>query len=209
MNQSSKLVDLGFAAAKLPAGTHICQIYSDDDERNDSLLRFLTSGLLAGECTACFSEKVDEESLAKFFAGQGLSLDDAKQNGSFSLGRTADVYFQNNCFDPDVMLELLRNYHQNAVDKGFPAARVIGEMSPEINRVAGGSRLMEYEARVSMLLRDHPVTAVCQYNAHEFDGATLMDVLKVHPMMVVRGSVIHNPFYVLPEEYLQGIKQSP
>jgi hypothetical protein len=29
-----------------------------------------------------------------------------------------------------------------------------------------------------------------------------MEVLKVHPMMVVRGSVVRNPFYLPPEEYL-------
>lgn len=60
----------------------------------------------------------------------------------------------------------------------------------------------EYEARVSLLLRDHPVTAVCQYDARAFDGAVIMDVLKVHPLMVIRGAVVHNPFFVRPEDYL-------
>lgn len=43
---------------------------------------------------------------------------------------------------------------------------------------------------------------MCQYNARAFDGATLMDVLKAHALMVVRGSVVHNPFYLPPEEIL-------
>ena len=61
---------------------------------------------------------------------------------------------------------------------------------------------MEYESRVSMLLKEVPITAVCQYDANTFDGATIMEVLKVHPMMVIRGTVVHNPYYVPPEEFL-------
>ena len=57
-----------------------------------------------------------------------------------------------------------------------------------------------------MLLRDHPVNAVCQYDATKFSGSTIMEILKVHPYMIVRGKVVHNPYYVTPEEYLESIK---
>lgn len=53
-----------------------------------------------------------------------------------------------------------------------------------------------------MLLRDHPITTVCQYDANSFDGATIMEVLKVHPKMIVNGAVINNPFFIEPEDYL-------
>jgi hypothetical protein len=29
-----------------------------------------------------------------------------------------------------------------------------------------------------------------------------MDILKVHPFMVVRNSVVRNPFFIPPEEFL-------
>ena len=74
----------------------------------------------------------------------------------------------------------------------------------EIKSVEGGNRLLEYESKVTMLLREHPITAVCQYNSNSFDGATIMDVLKVHPMMIVSGSVISNPFFIEPEEFLKA-----
>jgi len=119
-----------------------------------------------------------------------------------TLAGTKDVYFENGSFDPERMLGVLRNYHEDSVSGGYPAARVIGEMAPMVQHVPGGNRLLEYEARVSILLRDHPVTAVCQYDARAFDGAVIMDILKVHPFMVVRGSVVHNPFFIPPEEFL-------
>ena len=165
--------------------------------------KFLLSGLQTGERAACFSERVDEEALSEYFARYDISYDEYKQNKRMILSGANSVYFQDNIFDPDRMLDVLANYHQESLDLGFSASRVIGEMTPEVQNVPGGDRLLEYESRVSMLLEDHPVTTVCQYNANLFDGATIMDILKVHPQMIVRGAVVHNPFYIPPEEFLK------
>lgn len=195
-------IDLGFAEARVPPGTHVCQIYDNAGERDDALLRFLSRGLRNGETTACFSENISEDALEAWFAKDGLSLAAERASGRFALAKTRAVYFEEGRFDPDRMLALLTKFHDDSVAAGRPGARVIGEMSPEIDRIPGGSRLFEYESRVNRLLRDHPVTAVCQYDAHAFDGATIMDILSVHPMMVVRGAVILNPFYIPPEEFI-------
>lgn len=195
-------VDLGFAEARVPLGTHVCQIYDNAGERDDALLRFLSRGLRNGEATACFSENISEGALETWFATDGLSIEKERASGRFVLAKTKAVYFEDGRFDPVRMLALLTKFHDDSVAAGRPGARVIGEMSPEIDRIPGGSRLFEYESSVNRLLRDHPVTAVCQYDAHAFDGATIMDILSVHPMMVVRGAVILNPFYIPPEEFI-------
>ncbi len=195
-------VDLGFTPERVPTGTHICQMYNDRDERTEALWRFIGAGLQAGECTACFSENIAEEEIDGFLAKMGVSLAEAKNRGAFALSRTSEVYFRGDAFDPARMLGLLADYHTDAVARGFPNARVIGEMTSAIETIPGGSRLLEYESKVSVLLRSRPMTAVCQYDVAAFSGATIMDVLKVHPMVVVRGSVVRNPFYLPPEEYL-------
>ncbi|MGC4066860.1 MAG: MEDS domain-containing protein [Polyangiaceae bacterium] len=74
-------------------------------------------------------------------------------------------------------------------------------MSSKISQIEGGTRLFEYEGKVNELLRSCPVTAVCQYDSRAFDGATIMDVLAVHPLMVVQDHVIQNPFFVPAEDY--------
>lgn len=202
MNVEHKMISLGFTADKVPAGTHICQIFSDDDDRNESLLKFLLSGFKEGERVACFSEKADETVIGSFLKDNGLSLDDLLQKEAFALAGTSDEYFKENTFDPDRMLDSLSLFHKQSSEMGFTGSRVIGEMTPEVQQIAGGERLLEYEARISLLLREHPITAVCQYDAHSFDGAVIMDILKVHPLMIVRGAVVKNPFFIPPEEFL-------
>ncbi len=202
MCQQNAMISLGFTNEMTPAGTHICQIFSNDNERSDALLKFLVSGLGAGERAACFSEKIGTPAIRGFFGDHGLSYDNLNRSGAFRLSGTRDVYFQENRFDPDRMLAVLTQYYDESIAMGFNGARVIGEMTPEVQQVPGGERLLEYESRVSLLLKTHPVTSVCQYDARAFDGATIMDILKVHPLMVVRGSVVHNPFYIPPEQFL-------
>ncbi len=202
MTHCHQTISLGFTNQPFPPGVHICQIFSNDDERQESLLKFILSGLQSKERTCCFSDNATEQAIGEFLGNYGISHNEAIDSGALTLAGTRDVYFENNCFNPERMIGLLTKYYDDSVTQGYPAARVIGEMAPEVQHVSGGNRLMEYESKVSLLLRDHPVTAVCQYDARSFDGAMIMDVLKVHPLMIVRGSVVHNPFFIKPEEYL-------
>lgn len=199
------MISLGFTDEKVPAGTHMCLIFTDESERVDSLLRFLLSGLQTGERAACFSEKVDEESVREYLAKNGISYDERKEHQAITLSGTSAVYFKDGVFDPDRMLNTLKQFYLDAKQQGFTASRIIGEMTPEIEKVPGGERLLEYESRVTMMVREFPVTAVCQYDANQFDGATIMNVLKVHSKMIVNGAVVRNPFFIEPEEYLKGI----
>ncbi len=203
MCENSKTVSLGFTEERVPAGTHMCLIFTDDDERLDSLLKFLLSGVMEGERAACFSEKVTEEMIRAYFAKHGISYDERKTDNAISCSPTSEVYFRDGIFDPDRMLNTLSSFYQQTQDLGFTGGRVIGEMTPEVEHVPGGDRLLEYESRVSLMVREKPVTAVCQYDANKFSGAAIMNVLKVHPKMIVNGIVVHNPLFIEPEQFLK------
>jgi hypothetical protein len=203
MNNKRKIT-LGFTNQQFEPGVHICQIFNSDEERHEALVNFVISGIKSSEKTLCFSENETQTTLTEHFEKNGFIYNEAGKSGAFGLMNTAEVYFKENRFDPERLLELLKEFYQSVQHTDYAGARVIGEMPPEITRVAGGSRLLEYESRVSILLRDYPINAVCQYDARLFDGATILDILKVHPYMIVRGSVVHNPFFVQPEEYLSN-----
>jgi len=202
MQQNNNHVSLGFVNEKVAAGTHICLIYSNEEERTDSLLKFLLSGLESGERTICFSEEMDEETVRDFFLKNNISYDESKEKNAITLSEVREVYFKDGVFDPERMLKNLENFYDESKEMNFKGSRVIGEMLPEVQTIPGGNRLLEYESRVSILLRERPVTTVCQYNANYFDGATVMDILKVHPKMIVNGEVVKNPLYIPPEEFL-------
>jgi len=204
MESSPHKISLGFTNQQFDPGIHICQIFNDDDERHSALINFIISGIKSGEKTACFSEKESENTLNGLFEGHGFDYKEVEKSGKFALAKSGEVYFKDGNFNPERMLDLLKAFYYESIHENSSGARVIGEMSPEIEKLPGGSRLLEYESKVSMLIKKCPVNAVCQYDARLFDGSTIMDVLKVHPYMVVRGSVVRNPFYIQPEEYLSN-----
>jgi len=199
---NNAMINLGFTGEAFPKGTHVCQIYSDEEEREASLLAFLRSGLEANERVACFSDKSTEEIVCSYLNSQGFDSNALKASAQLTTSPTRPVYFENNHFDPDAIIERVRQFQDAADHDGQSAARIIGEMHPCIDSIDGGNRLMEYEAKVGLLQETCPVTAVCQYNVAAFDGATIMNVLKVHPLMIVSGAVIRNPFFVPCREVL-------
>lgn len=202
MENNRQKISLGFTSQKFEQGVHICQIYNDDEERHGALVNYIISGLNAGENTACFTENETEITLKDYFEKNGFSYEEVSNKGEFTLSKTAEVYFDGGSFEPERMLKLIQEFYEKSSAQNRSGARVIGEMTPEIEHVPGGSRLLEYESKISILLRKYPVTAVCQYDARKFNGATIMDILKVHPYMIVGGSVVNNPFFIQPEEYL-------
>lgn len=202
MHNDANAIPFGLTKQNFPPGTHVCQIYTDEKERQESVFKFLLAGMQAEERISCFSEKVNGPALKVLLEAEGIPYDEAVRSGALALNGTREVYYQQGHFDPERMLALLKDYHTDSLAQGYSHVRVIGEMTADIEEISGGDRLLEYESRVSLLLRDHPITTVCQYSAHDFSGSMIMDVLKVHPYMVVRGAVVHNPFFIPPEEFL-------
>jgi len=195
---------LGFADSPIDIGTHICLVFTSDEERKESLLKFLLSGLQQEEREACFSANITEEELRNYFQDYGISYDESRDGDQISLSGTSEVYFEDGCFDPDRMINNLTQFYNMSIEEGYESCRVIGEMIPEVEHVPGGERLLEYECRVTKLVRDHPITTICQYDARDFDGATILEIMKVHPKMFVNGAVINNPFFIDPDEYLKN-----
>jgi hypothetical protein len=106
------------------------------------------------------------------------------------------------------MIDTVGAAYDRSIREGYAGARLTGEMTWSTRGLPGSENLAEYECRLNILLRTVPTTAVCQYDAQRFDGATLYDILSVHPMMIVHGQVVRNPYYVEAEVFLASLATS-
>ena len=68
-------------------------------------------------------------------------------------------------------------------------------MTWALRDVAGSDQLIKYEAGINKEMKTRPYTVFCQYDANLFSGATLLEVLRVHPYMIAKGQVVSNPHY--------------
>lgn len=201
MNNAERKVSMGFTAEQFPAGTHMCYIYNDDKERKELIARFLESGLNEKEKVGYFVDTLSPDEMRAQLRELGVRLPPEMDERDFSITSAQEVYCPNGIFVPENMLQTLRLAYKRSRDEGFPGIRVSGEMSWALRGMPGSERLMEYEAGVNTVLQEYPVTAICQYDARRFDGAMIFDVLNVHPMMIIRGQVVRNPYYIEPEKF--------
>jgi hypothetical protein len=189
------------------SGIHVCQLFSDEDDRLESMSRYLASGIAAGQkccCSALDDVPLDDaqSALGACLASSSLSVEDACISGQLSFVEADDVLLTDGRFDPERLLSRLSEFCDSARGEGWSGALVVAEISPTIPEMTGGGRLIEFEVEVNRLLLDRPMGIVCQYDLRRFDGAILMDVLRVHPFIMIRGSVMRNPFHSCPDDAL-------
>ncbi len=205
-----RMVSLGFDDEPWPAGTHMCMIFDDDDERRMVIAKFLQSGLDANEQVSYFVDKSTPEEVLKSLRDAGGALPEDGVGGQFRVLPAEDAYCHEGTFDVDRLMGVRPDRYRRVLSNGYVGARVTAEMSWAERGLPGSERLLEYEARLNTPEgREVPTTGLCQYDARLFDGAALHDILSVHPTMIVRGQVLRNPFYIEPEEFLAKLAAGP
>jgi hypothetical protein len=196
-----RMVSLGFTDEKYELPLHMCYIYKDEDERMETLGKFVKNGLEVGEKVYYFVDTMSIEDMKNKFIELGVSEEDFEKE-NIKLSGSEETYYPDGSFDADRMLDTVKQVYSEATDKGF-SMRNTGEMTWALKGIPGSEDLMEYESKINILSNDVPINGICQYDARKFDGATIMDVLAVHPYSIVAGQVVKNPFYTPPEEFLR------
>ena len=205
MNARRRSISLGFTSEKFSAGLHICYIFNDENERRRVMARYLEAGLRDGEKVLYLVDTMTPRELLDTM--QGLGVDLRAKEGDLTVAAAAPAYCPSGHFSADETLGLIRKFHDEAIEQGYSGARGTGEMSWCLREgLANREDLMGYEARLNLLIAEVPFTACCQYDAARFDGGTLMDVLNVHPLMIVRGQLVRNPMYTEPALFLEELR---
>ena len=209
MNSPRREVDMGFTKESFLEGTHMCLIYDDDEQRAMVIGQFLAKGITLGEQVGYFADTTAPEEVETWLQDAGLDPSSGKRDGNFGVFKAQDTYCPSGRFDPSEMLFRLGGCYDKAMQAGYRGARVSGEMSWALRGIPGSGRLLEYEALINTISDKQFVTPICQYDARRFDGATLLNVLKVHPLMIVQGRIVQNPYYISPQEFIEEFNSRP
>ncbi|WP_168709976.1 MEDS domain-containing protein [Massilia sp. Mn16-1_5] len=195
MAEARRHICLGFTEERYPEGTHICYLYNSDEERRRILPLFARHALLENEA---FGYLADVETHAELpAAAAALDLTHALMGPAdqVQLLTTREGYYPEGQFDSEGMLARLRAQYLQARAAGLAGARFAGEMDWALRGVPGTEHIIECESRINDLVKEAPITIMCQYDLRKFDGAMMFDVMNVHPVMIVGGHILRNPFY--------------
>jgi len=195
MAQARRHICLGFTDEPYPEGTHICYLYNDEEERRRILPLFARHALLEHESFDYLADVPSAADLPRAMRDLGLDRAAGGLAGQVTMATAQAGYYPDGSFDPDGMLARLRARYELARAAGLAGARIAGETSWALRGVPGADRILECESRINALVEETPITVMCQYDLRRFDGAMMFEVMNVHPVMIVGGQILRNPFY--------------
>lgn len=198
-------ISLGFTEERVPEGHHVCYLFDDDEERLRVMARYFESGRQEGEKLLYLVDTMTPEEMTATLASLGVDTR-AKPEG-LAVADAATGYRPSGSFSADEMLDVARRFYREAFEEGYAGARAAGEMSWCLREgLVDLLALMEYEARLTGVLEEHPASVCCQYDVRRFDGQTIMDVLAVHPYVILRGQLVANPFFMDPRVFMEALQ---
>lgn len=198
-------VALGLPNITLEPGDHLCIFYRGSDQRDAVLLPYLREGMAAGDKCICVVDAADPDRILGLLEREPAAV--ATATGRCLEVMTSDEsYLRDGGFETEAMLAFWEAGMRTAMDDGFPFVRAAGEMTWALRDVPGVDRLIPYEAELNRNLGEFPQVILCFYDLERFsNGQLLLDVMRTHPKVLLGGTVVDNPWYLEPEEFLASM----
>jgi MEDS: MEthanogen/methylotroph, DcmR Sensory domain len=191
---------------QLDRPTHLCAFFDSREEEYDVLTPYYNEGLAAGEQVITIVDSDRQSDHCSRMAAHGIPVDEARANGQLRVLTAEETYTRGGRFGAQRMYDLLQGALA-AAHRNQKRVRTSGVMKWATRGHAGTEELMDYEARVNVLVPIYDCTLLCVYDLSEISGQMVMDVLKTHPYIVFRREVLENPYYVAPIEVLKQVLQ--
>ena len=187
---------------------HICAFFDSREEEYDTLLPYFKEGVDAGEQVLNVLDADRLTDHCERLEAGGIPIDD----GRVQVASSEETYIAGGSFDIERMVSFVTEALRNAASKGH-CVRTAGWMDWVYRQPPGTERLMEYEARMNLLVPTFDCTFMCVYDLSKVNGDTLIDIMSTHPYVILRGQIRRNPFFIRPEDYLRELveheRQSP
>ena len=205
MSDPRQATDLGFTQEVLPESCHVCFIYDDEKQRKKIVAEYLAAGLKHSEIVRYAADTTTPEEIRSWLLEVGVPL---PKDDSFSVFKADSFYCPAGQFEPDKMIGGMILRYEQYKKAGRSGIRSCGEMTWALRGIPGSNRLLEYEALLTTVTSDFRHSGMCLYDAHQFDGITLFQVLQLHPYMIAQGQIVRNPFCIKPEEFLAESREN-
>jgi hypothetical protein len=191
-----------FAGSQLSEVRHVCAFFNGADDEYRVLLPFIKDGFACGHKAVHVVSPDQRPEHLQRLATAGIDTTVAQQSGQLELRINTEVYLRDGGFDQDRMLEVFERLASGNAPGGFPLSRIVCHMEWAAESGSHVDRLVEFESRVNDVWARHDDAVICVYDLRKFGGATVIDMMRTHPMIVIGGILQENPFYVPPEVFL-------
>lgn len=199
-------VPVNLAGTVLGHTRHICAFFNSKDEEYRVLVPFLKEGLERGERAFHLVDKRQRDAHLKRLKDNGVDVETAEETGQLRVCPWEDGYLQEGHFDTDRMIATVESVLNEGKVRGFLQTRLWANMEWALEDLPGVTELVEYETRLNHVLPNYDDPVCCAYDISKFDAATIMDILRTHPMVLIGGVLHENPYFVPPDQMLAELQ---
>jgi signal transduction histidine kinase len=189
----------------LDHGSHLCLVYTTAAEQMHAAVPFIAGGIARGECCTYIVDEHTAAEMRDLLRAGGVDVDAEVERGALVIASQRDTYLRGGGFDPQAMIEFLRDSEADALARGHTGLRVTGEMTWALGSETSADRLIEYEALLNRYFPTSRALAICQYNRDRFSPEVVCDVLRTHPIVILGDQICPNLYYEPPELVLDGV----
>jgi len=168
-------------------GDHACLIYDNYKDQLEAVLPFVKAGLERNESCLYISNDLSLSDISSIFDANGINVQREIDNGALIFSSNSS----DGRFVPQKLVESLRSMAMEAESRGFQGFRATGEMTWVLGSDCGCDKLIEYEVMLNEYFPSN-ITGICQYNSKRFNPATIRDILRTHPVVIVKDKVCRN-----------------
>ena len=192
-------IPLGFGSELAARGDHIAYFWETEREF-EAMAGFLAAGASLGEACVLVGHDAANERVLAGLERRGLSvraLTQERQLQVASVGSTADA----------LLLEVDQRI-KNAVHRGVPAVRVLGNINWGRGSPGWPSdpEILRLEALVTRAVERLPSIVVCAYDVNHLPGPMLIKGgLECHALTFRRDRLRHNEHFVPPARFLEEL----
>lgn len=198
--------DMQLAGVKLEDHRHICAFFNSQDEEYNLLLPFIKEGLERGEKAFHIVDPKLQQAHRQRLEAVGIDTDDLEQKNQLEIRVWENAYLRSNdSFDQHDMLLLIDEVLSSGKQDGFPLTRLVAHMEWSLQERPGVKDIVEYESRLNSIMSRHEDPVICVYDLAQFSAGTIIDILRIHPMVIIGGILHENPFYVPPDEFINEL----
>jgi signal transduction histidine kinase len=194
------------ALQALASGVHVCSICEHELEYLDLIVPFVRIGLERGEKCVCIAEEGNEGHIEQALSAAGTDVAAARERTALVLMSPQQAYLKGDSFDPYRMFTFWKDLSSRARGEGFSRLRGVGDMQWILRGAPGAQRWLAYERNLTQLAADHQCLLLCQYRRPNFRPEDLLDVIRTHPLVIHRGTVAQNIYY-LPSDVVSQTEQ--
>ncbi len=171
-------------------GDHAVHLYSSDRERLQTIVDML-DWMEKGEVLVYLST-LSENELLKSSHPHFREIEQAIGSGKMILMDSYSFYCQNGKFDCQERLEKWNELNDEFMTKGYTGMVVVGDLSWLAGNSEMFSKVMQYEAKVTMEKLPETVTAICQYDSRLFNWEEMERINSVHELRLDGRKLIRN-----------------